>query len=720
MKDRGARHERIVQVSVKAMPIARPNAWTSRSSASAARTPAAIGRRSATRWSVGREAAVAAEDAEPPQEAEERLLDLDAGHRRVGHADFTTRKPYSTSIAENAGLGEEEEEREREEADDLDPVEARRKRDGEGDEQRDGRPKRPEEEGGREDHDPAWRPHAVEVASKVEAYHPRAAMLDLPLPKELPPNEPVLNYAPGSPERAALKASLAKLAKEKPDVPHVIGGKEFRDGAAFDVKAPHDHALVLGTAHDGGTEMAEKAIHASLAAAPAWAATPFEERARIFLRAADLLAGPWRQVLNAATMLGQSKTAYQAEIDAACELIDFLRFNVAFASRLAEQPISPSGVLNTLELRPLEGFVLAVTPFNFSAIAGNLPASCALMGNVVVWKPAENQSFAAYHTMRLFEAAGLPPGVINVVYGNGAPIADACLASRDLAGIHFTGSTTVFQSLWRGVGENIAKYRSYPRIVGETGGKDFVFAHPSAEASALAVALVRGAYEYQGQKCSAASRAYIPRSLWQKTKDLVVDHIKQIKMGDVTDFRSFMGAVINERAWTRLSTWRERLANDPKAKIVIGDGWSREKGWFCGPTLVEVEDGAHPVLAEELFGPLLAVHVYDDARPDGVDRALDLVDQTSPYGLTGAVWGRDRAAIAKAVARLRQAAGNLYINDKPTGAVVGQQPFGGSRASGTNDKAGSAYNLLRWASPRVIKETLVPPTVVPYPSMGES
>ncbi len=542
-------------------------------------------------------------------------------------------------------------------------------------------------------------------------------MFDLPTPKPLPPNEPVLAYAPGSPERLALKSALATMAADRPDVPHVIGGAELREGAPFDVRAPHDHGLVLATAHDGGHGVAEKAIGAALAAAPAWAATSFEERSRVFLRAADLLAGPWRQTVNAATMLGQSKTAHQAELDSACELVDFLRFNVAFASRLVEQPISPPGTLNTLELRPLEGFILAVTPFNFTAIAGNLPAVCALMGNVVVWKPAENQVLAAHHTMRLFEAAGLPRGVINIVHGDGAKVAEVCLRHRDLAGIHFTGSTRVFQSLWRGVGENIANYRTYPRIVGETGGKDFVFAHPTAEIDALAVGLVRGAYEYQGQKCSAASRAYIPRSIWPKVRDLVVDHIKAIAMGDVADFRNFMGAVINERAWTRLHGWRERLANDPKAKLLVGDRWSRENGWFCGPTLVEIEDGTHPLFGEELFGPVLAVNVYDDSTSHGVDQALDLVDRTSPYALTGAVWARDRAAVAAAVSRLRQSAGNMYVNDKPTGAVVGQQPFGGGRASGTNDKAGSPYNLLRWASPRTIKETLVPPLTVGYPLM---
>lgn len=543
-------------------------------------------------------------------------------------------------------------------------------------------------------------------------------MLDTISPLPIPANEPVLSYAPGSPERAALKEALASMKRERPDVPHIVGGRETHDGDAFDVRAPHDHSLLLAHAHEAGHAVTQRAIEAAKKAAPAWAEMPFSERARIFQRAAELLAGPWRQVLNAATMLGQSKTAYQAEIDSACELIDFLRFNVAFASRLAEQPLSSPGVLNALELRPLEGFVLAITPFNFTAIAGNLPSVCALMGNVVVWKPAENQVLAAYHTMRLFEAAGLPPGVINVVHGNGAPISETCLAHPDLAGIHFTGSTHVFQSLYRGVAENLTRYRSYPRIVGETGGKDFVFAHPSAEVDALAVALVRGAFEYQGQKCSAASRAYIPRSLWPKVRDLVLAQIAAIKMGDVTDFRNFMGAVINERAFTRLSSWRDRLKSDVGAKILTNGDFSRERGWFCSPTLVEVEDGAHPLLAEELFGPILGVYVYDDATNASIDEALALVDRTSPYGLTGAIFAQDRAAVAHAAKRLRQAAGNLYINDKPTGAVVGQQPFGGARASGTNDKAGSSYNLLRWASPRVVKETFVPATRVGYPFMS--
>jgi 1-pyrroline-5-carboxylate dehydrogenase len=540
-------------------------------------------------------------------------------------------------------------------------------------------------------------------------------MLDVPTPMPLPANEPVLSYAPGSTERAKLKEALASMAKERPDVPHVVGGRELRDGAPFDVCMPHDHAHVLATCHDAGQGVTERAIAAALVAAPGWAQTRFEDRARVFLRAADLLAGPWRTTLNAATMLGQSKTAFQAEIDAACELIDFLRFNVAFGSRLVEQPVSTAGAANALELRPLEGFVFAVTPFNFTAIAGNLPAAPALMGNVVVWKPAENQGLAAYHTMRLFEAAGLPPGVINVVYGDGAKVAGACLASRDLAGVHFTGSTAVFQTLWRGIGERIASYRAYPRVVGETGGKDFVFAHPSAEVEALAVALVRGAFEFQGQKCSAASRAYVPRSIWPKVRDLAVDLTRQIKIGDVRDFRNFMGAVINERAWTRLSTWRERLKKDASCKVLTDEGWSREKGWFSGPTLVEVGDPAHDVFKTELFGPILAIYVYDDADVEGT---LDLVDRTSPYALTGSIFARDRAAIVHAAARLRQAAGNFYINDKPTGAVVGQQPFGGARASGTNDKAGASYNLVRWASPRTIKETFVPPTALGYPYQG--
>lgn len=542
-------------------------------------------------------------------------------------------------------------------------------------------------------------------------------VLDLPLPTPQPRNETTLHYAPGSPERAELKAELSRLSGECPDVPHVIGGEHVHEGEAFDVVSPHAFRKVVARAHAGGRGMAERAIAAAKKAAPAWAAMPLEERARIFLRAADLLAGPFRQTLNAATMLGQSKTAYQAEIDAACELVDFLRFNAHYATRLLEQPSSSPGMLNSLELRPLEGFVLAVTPFNFTAIAGNLPASCALMGNVVVWKPAETQALAAYHTMAIFEAAGLPKGVINVVHGDGQPVGDACLASPDLAGVHFTGSTRVFQSILRGVGEKIASYKSYPRVVGETGGKDFVLAHPSADVDALAVALVRGAFEFSGQKCSAASRAYVPRSLWPGLRERLVAHVRALRIGDPADFRTFMGAVIDARAYARLAGWRERLAADASCTMVTNEGWSNADGYFAGPTIVEVSRPDHPLLAEELFGPILGVYVYDDAK---LEEVLTTIDETSPYALTGALFSQDRAFVGHATRRLRQAAGNFYINDKPTGAVVGQQPFGGARGSGTNDKAGSALNLLRWVSPRTVKETFVPARSVGYPSMTEA
>jgi 1-pyrroline-5-carboxylate dehydrogenase len=544
-------------------------------------------------------------------------------------------------------------------------------------------------------------------------------MLDSPIPLPVPANEPILAYAPGSPERAQLKASLDALADERPDIPHVIGGEELRDGAPFDVTMPHHHSRVIGVAHGASEALGQRAIEAAMAAAPAWAATPFDERARVFVKAAELLAGPWRSTLNAATMLGQSKSVYQAEIDAACELIDFLRFNVHFASRLAEQPLSAPGVRNALELRPLEGFVLAITPFNFTAIAGNLPTAPALMGNVVVWKPSETQSLAAHHIMRLLRAAGLPDGVINVVYGAGAPVGRACIESPHLAGLHFTGSTATFQGLWKGISERLSSYRTYPRIVGETGGKDFVFAHPSADRDALALALVRGAFEFQGQKCSAASRAYVPRSIWHHVRDRAVALMREIRMGDVADFRTFMGAVIDERAYERLTGWLARLRADDGCSIIEGGEASREVGWFVDPTLVQVNDPLHAVMQEELFGPVLAVHVYDDAREHAVDEALALCANTSPYALTGAIFSQDRAALAAAARVLRQSAGNLYLNDKPTGAVVGQQPFGGARASGTNDKAGSAYNLLRWASPRVIKETFSPATSLLYPHQAE-
>lgn len=541
-------------------------------------------------------------------------------------------------------------------------------------------------------------------------------MFETPLPLPTPANEPVLSYAPGSPERAGLKSALAQMAAEQPEIPHVIGGREVREGGLLDVVAPHARRHVLARIHDSSEGVTGRAIEAAQAAAPAWAAMRFDERARVFLKAADLLAGPWRATLNAATMLGQSKTAFQAEIDAACELIDFLRFNVAYASRLLEQPISPPGLRNTLELRPLEGFVLAVTPFNFTAIAGNLPTAPALLGNVVVWKPAETQSLAAYHTMRLLQAAGLPEGVINVVYGRGEPVGRVCLAHPSLAGLHFTGSTATFQALWRGISDNLPRYRSYPRVVGETGGKDFVFAHPSAEVAPLAAALVRGAYEFQGQKCSAASRAYLPRSLWPALRDRMVDHIATLRMGDVTDFRNFLGAVIDDRAFQRLAGWQQRLAADGGCTVLAGGKAHGDDGFFIEPTLVQVADPRHPVMSEELFGPLLSVFVYDDEH---LDEALALCESTSPYGLTGAIFSQDRAFLARASRVLLHAAGNLYLNDKPTGAVVGQQPFGGGRSSGTNDKAGSALNLLRWVSPRTIKETFVPPTSVLYPFQQE-
>jgi 1-pyrroline-5-carboxylate dehydrogenase len=540
-------------------------------------------------------------------------------------------------------------------------------------------------------------------------------MLDLPRPVPCPPNEPNLHYAPGSKERVELKAALAKMSHECPEIAHVIGGVEERIGRTFEVRSPQRHAHVIARAHHGGREATKAAIAAARKAAPGWAETPFEDRARIFQRAADLLAGPHRQLLNAATMLGQGKTAFQAEIDAACELIDFLRFNVHFASTCTHDLVSPQGFRNEMEMRPLEGFVLAVSPFNFTAIGGNLPSAPALMGNVVVWKPAEDQSLAAYYTMRLFEAAGLPPGVINVVYGEGAPVAEACLEERDLAGVHFTGSTTVFQDLWSKVGARIGSYRTYPRLVGETGGKDFVFVHESANLDEVAVALVRGAYEYQGQKCSAASRAYVPKGMWPKLQRRLVELITALKMGDPADFENFMGAVINQRAYERLFGWLGRLKTDTSCIMHASDRWSREVGWFAGPTLVEVLDPRHPVMQTELFGPILSVFAYDESA---LEETLSVLDETSPYALTGSVFAQDRAVVARVTSRLRNAAGNFYINDKPTGAVVGQQPFGGGRGSGTNDKAGSVLNLLRWVSPRTVKETFVPPRQVAYPSMA--
>jgi len=532
----------------------------------------------------------------------------------------------------------------------------------------------------------------------------------------MPRNEPVLNYAPGSPERAALKAELKAMGTAVTDIPAVINGQDVRGGKTVRVVAPHRHSQHLATTHQADGRAIGNAIAAARRAQRDWSRWRFEDRAAVFLRAADLLAGPWRQRLNAATMLGQSKTAFQAEIDSACEIIDFLRFNVHFAERLyAEQPVSPPGFWNRLDHRPLEGFVYAVTPFNFTAIGANLPSAPALMGNTVVWKPAATAALSNYFVMRLFEAAGLPPGVINFVPGESAQVTARVLADRNLAGIHFTGSTAVFQSLWKGVAAGLENYASYPRIVGETGGKDFIVAHPSADPEAVAVAMVRGAFEYQGQKCSAASRAYVAQSLWPAVKSRVLEMIAGIKMGDVTDFRNFMGAVIDARAFAKLSGYLERARKDRGVTILAGGGADDRRGWFIEPTLLQVKDPSYRTMCEELFGPVLSTYVYADKS---WKTTLGLVNTTSPYALTGAVFAQERGALVEAAETLRQAAGNFYLNDKPTGAVVGQQPFGGARASGTNDKAGSILNLQRWVSPRAIKETFVPATDYRYPFMA--
>ena len=533
-----------------------------------------------------------------------------------------------------------------------------------------------------------------------------------------PHNEPVLAYAPGAPERATLKAALAAVGAERPEIPAVAGGREIRSGVTQDVVSPHCHARVLARTHSADAETIRAAVAAAVEAQRDWGHWRFEDRAAVFLKAADLLATTYRQRLNAATMLGQSKTAFQAEIDSACELIDFLRFNVHYAERIyREQPDSSPGAWNRLDHRPLEGFVYAITPFNFTAIGGNLPTAPALMGNAVVWKPAHSAALSNWHFFKLLEEAGLPPGVINFVPGDAVEVSQALLADPRLAGIHFTGSTTVFRSLWKTVGDNLERYRSYPRIVGETGGKDFIAAHASAEVDALAVAMVRGAYEYQGQKCSAASRAYVPDSLWPAVRDRVVAMIAELRMGDVADFRNFMGAVIDRRAFTRIRDHLAQVRRDPGVRVVAGGGTDDSVGWFVQPTLLQADDPRYRLMCEELFGPVLTVHVYPAAR---WAETLELVDQTSPYALTGAVFSQDRAALIQADRALRNAAGNFYVNDKPTGAVVGQQPFGGARASGTNDKAGSVLNLLRWVSPRSIKETLVPPRDYRYPFMAEA
>jgi 1-pyrroline-5-carboxylate dehydrogenase len=536
------------------------------------------------------------------------------------------------------------------------------------------------------------------------------------LPPE-PRNEPVKDYAPGSPERAELQQRLRELERDRIEIPLVIGGKDVTTKETFEAVEPHRKSHVLADVHSGGPAEVEQAIVAAREARHDWARLPWEERAAVFLRAAELLAGPWRATLNAATMLGQSKTAHQAEIDAACELTDFFRFNVEFMTRIyREQPNSAPGTWNRLEYRPLEGFVFAVTPFNFTAIAGNLPSAPALMGNTVVWKPASTAAFSAYFVMRLLQEAGLPGGVINLVYGPGAKIGDAALASPELAGIHFTGSTAVFNSMWKTVGSNVGEYRNYPRIVGETGGKDFIVAHPSADVEALATAIVRGSFEYQGQKCSAASRVYAPSNLWPELRERLADEIKELKVGDVSDFSNFMGAVIDSKA---LATQREAIEeakSAAKANVLVGGGIDDDEGFFVEPTVIETEDPEFRTMRDELFGPVVTAYVYPEQQWNDT---LELVDRTAPYGLTGAVFARDRSAIEDANEKLEYAAGNFYDNDKPTGAVVGQQPFGGARASGTNDKAGSMWNLIRWVSPRTIKETFVPPKDYRYPYMAE-
>jgi 1-pyrroline-5-carboxylate dehydrogenase len=534
----------------------------------------------------------------------------------------------------------------------------------------------------------------------------------------VPRNEPVLSYGPGTAERATLKAELSSVGAQRPDIPAVVGGREIRSGDTRDVVSPHCHSRVLAKLHQADKATIADAISSAVEAQRDWGQWPFEARAAVFLKAADLLASSYRQRLNAATMLGQSKTAFQAEIDSACELIDFLRFNVHYAERLyREQPESAPGAWNRMDHRPLEGFVYAITPFNFTAIGGNLPTAPALMGNAVVWKPAVTASLSNWHFYRLLVEAGLPPGVINFLPGDPIAISEAVLADRHLAGIHFTGSTEVFRSLWHTCAGNLDRYVSYPRIVGETGGKDFILAHPSADVDALAVGMVRGAYEYQGQKCSAASRAYIPRSVWPAVRDRVVAMIGDIRMGDVADFRNFMGAVIDRRAFERISKHLDRARNDAGVKIIAGGKTDDSVGFFVEPTLIEADDPGYRLLCEEIFGPVLTVHVYPDER---WAETLELVDRTGPYALTGAIFSQDRAAVSEATRVLRQAAGNFYINDKPTGAVVGQQPFGGARASGTNDKAGSVLNLLRWVSPRSIKETFAPPKDYRYPFMLEA
>jgi 1-pyrroline-5-carboxylate dehydrogenase len=530
-----------------------------------------------------------------------------------------------------------------------------------------------------------------------------------------PVNEPVRAYAPGSPEKRELKARLQQMASERIEIPLIIGGREVRTGKTAQAVMPHNHRHVLADFHMASPEHIAMAVDAAREARREWANWPWEDRAAVFLKAAELLATTWRATLNAATMLGQSKTVFQAEIDSACELIDFWRYNPYYAQELyGEQPVSNPTMWNQLDYRALEGFVYAVTPFNFTSIAGNLPTAPALMGNTVIWKPASSAMLSAYYIMRLLEAAGLPPGVINLVPGDAQQISDAALGHRDLAGVHFTGSTGVFNSMWKTIGASMSRYASYPRIVGETGGKDFIVAHASADPQALAVAIARGGFEYQGQKCSAASRVYVPRSLWKEVRDRTVAIMDEMRMGDVTDFRNFVGAVIDQKAFRKISDYLEDAKRN--ARVVAGGKAQDKDGYFIRPTLVETDDPGYRLLCEEIFGPVVTAHVYENARWDDT---LRVIDQTSPYALTGAVFASERTAIREAMMALRNAAGNFYINDKPTGAVVGQQPFGGARGSGTNDKAGSKLNLVRWVSARAIKETFSPPTDYKYPFMAE-
>jgi len=529
-------------------------------------------------------------------------------------------------------------------------------------------------------------------------------------------NEPVKSYAPGSPEREAVLSTYKKMYNEQVDIPFYIGGKEYRTGNTADIFPPHDNKHCVGKYHIAEKQHIELAIEKAAEARVKWAATNWEDRAAIFLKAAELLSGPFRYRMNAATMIAQSKNVFQAEIDSACELIDFLRFNVKFMTEIySNQPISSPGIWNRTEYRPLEGFVYAITPFNFTAIAGNLPASPAMMGNVVIWKPAATQIYSAYVIMELFKAAGLPDGVINLVTGNSGMITDTLLSSKDFSGVHFTGSTSVFNSFWETIGKNVNHYKTYPRIVGETGGKDFIWAHPSANAQEVATAISRGAFEYQGQKCSAASRAYLPKSLWDDIKAAVIKDIKSFKMGSPEDPSNFINAVIDKKAFTKLSGYLEQAKKDAEADIIVGGGYDDSKGYFIEPTVIVTTNPQYTTMCTELFGPIITIFIYDDNEWESI---LDVLDNTSEYALTGAIFSSDRYAIETATRKLENAAGNFYINDKPTGAVVGQQPFGGARASGTNDKAGSVWNLLRWVSNRTIKETFVPPTDYRYPFLG--